>query len=251
MIFLAFAASTWLAIRRAKAEGIKSDVVMDMVVWILISSLLGARLTYVVFHLSEFRGRWLDVISPIQSDGTVGIAGLVVLGGVALAIPVAVYFLKKRNIPTLKMLDILVPSLALGMAIGRVGCLLNGCCFGIPTNIAWGIEFPVSCLAGSVYPGEHLHPTQVYESLYGLAIMGVLLLRSPHRRFTGELFYLFLVLYGIARFFNETIRHYQSSMVPFQIGSTDITVSMLATLFMILIGLMLLIRGYKTQQGKT
>jgi len=251
MIFLAFAAATWLAIRRAKVEGIKSDIVMDMVVWILISSLLGARLTYVIFHLDEFRGRWFDIINPIQSDGTVGIAGLVVLGGVALTIPVAIYFLKKREIPALKMLDILVPSLALGMAIGRIGCLLNGCCFGIPTNVPWGIEFPVSCLAGSAYPGEHLHPTQIYESLYGFAIMSVLLLRSPHRKFTGELFFLFLVLYGIARFINETIRHYQSSMVPLQLGSIDITVSMLATLAMIITGLLLLIRGYKTQIGKS
>ena len=222
---------------------------MDMVVWIMVSSLLGARLTYVIFHLDEFRGRWIDVISPIQSDGTVGIAGLVVLGGVALCIPVAVWFLKKRNIPALKMLDILVPSLALGMGIGRIGCLLNGCCFGIPTDLPWGIEFPTTCLAGSAYPGQHIHPTQVYESLYGFAIMGILLLRSPHRRFTGELFFLFLVLYGIARFMNETVRHYQSSMIPLRLGSTDITVSMLATLFMIILGLLLLIRGYRSQHG--
>ncbi len=105
MIFLAFVLGTWLAAVRARRDGIDVGVVVDLVVWILISSLVGARVTYFLFHLDEFRGppdgsgpiRWLDIVNPIQSDGTIGIAGLVFLGGVVFAVPVTWLYLRRKG----------------------------------------------------------------------------------------------------------------------------------------------------------
>ncbi|MDP8229346.1 MAG: prolipoprotein diacylglyceryl transferase [Candidatus Electryoneaceae bacterium] len=233
MMFVAFAAGLILASVRAKRAGISPQVVMDLTVWLMIGGLAGARLAYVLFHVDEFQGRWWDTISPIQSDGTIGIAGLVVLGGVIAAIPTMWWFLRRRNIPFLKMADIMMPSLALGIAIGRIGCLLNGCCFGQPTDLPWGIVFPHICYAGSVYPGLSIHPTQLYSVGYSAIIAVVLLLRTSHRRFEGELFYLFFVLYGIARFGVETVRYYRPGMILFHIDSFAVTVSMVVSLSMI------------------
>jgi len=249
MIFLAFAFGIWLGMKRAKRVGINPGKVMDISVWLLISSMIGARLMYVLFHLDEFRGRWLDVISPFQSDGTIGIAGLVVLGGVMFAVPVGWIYLKHNRIPPLKMMDILIPSLALGTAIARVGCFLNGCCFGLPTNLPWGVVFPETCYAGSVFPNQHIHPTQLYEIIYSVIIGVILLLRSPAKRFEGELLYLFFILYGPFRFLNETLRYYRESMIPFSIGEFSVTISMLLSAALTVAALIMLIRGYRKAGG--
>lgn len=224
--------------------GIDSKVIFDLVVWILIASLSGARITYVLFHLDEFRGRWLDIINPIQSDGTVGIAGLVVLGGVVFAIPAVWLFMRNKGIPFLKMADVLIPSLAFGNGIGRIGCTLNGCCFGHPTDLPWGIVFPQTCIAGSVFPGQPLHPTQIYALLYSFAIGGFLLWYTRRRRFEGELFFLFFVLYGIVRFLNETLRYYQPGMILVKTTTFSLTVSMIISLIMFATGGIFLVRGY-------
>jgi len=245
MVFLGFALATWFATLRGKKEGFAPNVVMDLVVWILVSSLIGSRAMYVMFHLNEFHGRWLDIISPIQSDGTIGIAGLVFLGGVLTAVPVSAWYMHRKGIPFLKMIDVMIPALALGMGFGRIGCFLNGCCFGVPTDQPLGMIFPSNCIAGGVFSGIHIHPTQLYAIIYNFSIMVILTLRTPYRRFTGELFYMFLALYGIARFLNETVRYYQSSMIPLHIGSIDITISMIITFIMFITGLAMLVREYR------
>ncbi len=245
MVFLGFALGTWISVKRGKSAGIESNVIMDLVIWILVSSLIGARLMYVLFHLDEFKGRWLDAISPIQIVGTVGIAGLVILGGVLAAVPAGAWFLRKKNIPFLKMADIMAPGLAIGIAAGRIGCFLNGCCFGHPTELPWGIAFPEECLAGSMYPHQTIHPTQLYAIIYNLGVGIFLMARSPHKKITGELFYLFLILYGVFRFLNESVRYYRPSMVPLHFGSFDLTISMIISILMALTGVILLAKGFR------
>jgi len=245
MVFIAFVFGIYLGERRAKRAGLAAGVVTDLSVWLMISSLLGARLTYVGAHLSEFRGRWLDAVSPFQSDGTVGIAGLVLLGGVAAALPASAIYLKRKRIPFAKMADLLAPSLVFGIAIGRIGCFLNGCCFGSPTSLPWGTVFPNDCYAGYIYPDQHLHPTQLYEML-GCAIVGAYLLWwTARRRFEGELFCLFLALYGVIRMPIESIRYYRPDLVPLHLGPLQVTGSMLVSAAMIIAGGVLLVRGYR------
>ncbi|MFN3821211.1 MAG: prolipoprotein diacylglyceryl transferase [bacterium] len=237
MVFLAFALGWWLAMRRGKREGINPAVISDLTLWIMVSGLLGARLTYVAGHLSEFKGRWLDIISPIQSDGTIGIAGLVILGGFISATGVGAWYLRRKGIAFLKMGDILAPSIAFGIAIGRIGCFLNGCCFGLPTNLPWGAHFPPDSLAGAVYPGVAIHPTQVYEFIYSSLIGLYLLYRTPRRKFMGELFLQLVILYGFFRFFNEIVRHYESRHQIVIWDDIHLTGSMMVSVVMVALGL--------------
>ncbi len=250
MVFLGFALGTWLATAISKKEKVDPNLIIDAVMWVLISSIIGARITYVAFHLDEFQGRWLDIISPFQSDGTIGIAGLVVLGGFVAAVPAVWYFAKRKNISLLKLLGILAPGAALGFGIGRIGCLLNGCCFGVPTDLPWGMVFPQTCSAGYIYPHEHIHPTQLYAIIYNLAIAAVLVMRRTRVKFEGELFAWLLTLYGLFRFANETVRYYRPGMILLKLGSFDLTLSMVISLAMFTAGAILLARGFK-QRSKT
>lgn len=236
MIFLAFALGLLLAIHRAKRVGIPAQTVSDLTLVLMISGLLGARLTYVVGHLSEFKGRWLDIISPVQSDGTIGIAGLVLLGGFITATLVGAWYLRRKGVPFLKMGDLMAPSISLGIALGRIGCFLNGCCFGIPTHLGWGVQFPPHSLAGSVYPHQHIHPTQIYEFLYSGMITLYLLHRDKHKRFEGELFLLLIILYGFFRFFNEMVRHYSPSYRLVLFDGVHLTGSMMVSAIMVGVG---------------
>jgi len=251
MIFLAFAFGLWLGVRRGKPEGIDSNTTMDFVVWMMISSLIGARLAYVFAHWSEYAAHPLDMISPFQSDGSIGVAGLVVLGGVATAVPTAYYFARKRSIPFWKLVDVMMPSLAFGMAIGRIGCHLNGCCFGLPTELPWGIVFPKGSLAAMTFPGLHIHPTQAYDFLYNIAIGLILIWFTPRRRYEGELFALFMLLYGLNRIWVEAVRYYEPSLVPVKVWGVHITGSMVGSALMIALGLFLLLspQGRRLKRG--
>lgn len=232
-MMLAFLAGIWMAMERGKRRGIPGEFVADLSTAILIGSLLGARGLYVLTHLAEFRGRWLDTIKPVQSDGTIGIAGLVLLGGVLVAIPLTVWYTKKRGHSVLDTVDLLAPSLALGIAIGRVGCLMNGCCYGQSCDLPWAIHYPVD---SALHALGAVHPTQVYSILANLSVMAVLLWIARRRAFPGQIFALFLLLYSPGRFIVEFLRDYEPSMIRGHIGGWAVTTSQLLTLGMFVAG---------------
>ena len=236
---VAFGLGIWVAMKRADARGIGGKYALDLAVLILIFSLIGARAAYVVTHWREFAGHPLDVISPVQHNGQIGIAGLVLLGGVIAGFISAWVYSRRRQIPFLVTTDLFVPSLALGIAIGRIGCFFNGCCFGLPSDLPWACTFPPESLAGDVYPGVHVHPTQLYETLYMLLVFTYLLVRDrkPHPR--GEGTGWFLLLYGIGRFFIEMLRWYESEMIL--ISSPRFTISQLISAAMVIAGVVLIV----------
>ncbi len=249
MLALSFLAGIWLATKRAKKRGIDPNHIMDVSVVIIISSIVGSRLLYVIFHLDEFRGRWLDTINPFQSDGQIGIAGLTLLGGVVLSFISCMLYLYIKKLSFLKFADIIVPSVALGIFLTRIGCYLNGCCFGLPCDGAVCVEFPHHSAAGSVFPNQSLIPTQLYSSLYGLFMLVALLYLERHQRFTGFLFYWFLVLYGISRFTIDFFRFYESSMVVFKIGEAAISVNQTISLIFVITGVVALVYNYIKLNG--
>lgn len=216
------------------------NTVIDFSTAIIISGLLGGRTLYVLTHLSEYRGRWLDIISPIQSDGTIGYAGLVLLGGVILAFITVTWLANRRNINLLTILDIFAPSLAIGIALGRVGCYLNGCCFGNPTDLPWGVTFPHGSSAGYIFPGIHIHPTQLYATLYNTALFfGLLWSEQRFKTFPGFTWSIFLVGYGVLRFLNELIRYQEMGLRLIRWDGGFITVSQTVSLIMVAGGIAL------------
>jgi phosphatidylglycerol---prolipoprotein diacylglyceryl transferase len=247
----AFGVGIWITTRRAEPRGFSPKFVLDLSVLILIFSLLGARFLYVVTHWGEFAAHPLDVISPFQSNGQIGIAGLVLLGGVIAAFATVFYYSRRRGFAFFAVTDLFIPATALGIAIGRLGCFFNGCCFGLPTSLPWGLVFPSDSLAGSVFPGTCVHPTQIYESLWMLLVFAGLLLWDRRARGLGQLTGLFLLFYGIGRFYIESLRWYEHQMILFQIGAARLTISQVLSAAMILCGAALIARSLKQPAVRT
>jgi phosphatidylglycerol---prolipoprotein diacylglyceryl transferase len=238
---IAFGLGIWVAMKRAEARGPGSQFALDLSVLILIFSLVGARFLYVVTHWDEYREHPLDAISPIQHTGKIGIEGLVLLGGVAGAFLVTAWYVRRKKHPYLMVTDIFIPSTALGIAIGRLGCFFNGCCFGLPTTLPWGIKFPADSLAGYIYPNTCVQPTQLYESAAMFLLFGGLMVydRKPHAM--GKVTGIFLAAYGVWRFFNESQRWYEHEMILFQ-SPFRFTFSQLLSAGMVILGIYLILR---------
>ncbi len=244
MLALSFLLGIMLAVHRAKKRDVNPNHVMDLSVIILISAIVGSRFLYVIAHLDEFRGHWLDTINPFQSSGQIGLAGLTLLGGVILSFISSFIYLRRKKLPFLRFADVVIPSVGLGIFLTRIGCFLNGCCYGLPCEQGhFCLTFPPDSAAGSIFPGVPLIPTQLYSSLYGLIIFVVLLALDRRRHFEGYLFYWFLILYGLSRFIIDFFRYYESSMVLFEIGGKGLSVNQGISILFIISGVMALYYG--------
>jgi len=112
----------------------------------------------------------------------------------------------------LLVFDYFAPALGLGLFLGRIGCFCNGCCFGTPTDLPWGIAFPVGSIPWFVYGTQPLHPSQLYSSLYGLGLFFGMHVLLKHKRFDGQVAAIFLVIHAIFRFAIESVRYYETDM---------------------------------------
>jgi len=242
MMMAAFATGIFSIIHRAKKSGIDSGVMWDLSLVILFSSLIGSRLLYVITHIEEFRGNWFAIVNPVQPDGRIGIAGMVLLGGVVTATIAAIIFLKRRKLDVWQFADIVAPALALSMGIGRLGCFANGCCFGNPTDSFLGVVFPPDSPAGSHFYGIAVIPTQLISFCWGIAFFVILLYLDRIKKFNGFTFSLFLIGYSIFRILIDTIRYYDEADILIHTESLRITVSQSISAGMILFGVILFFR---------
>ncbi len=199
MIVAAIVISTLVFRKAAPQYGIKPDDVVDCVTLGVLLSLIGARLLYVVLN-------WTDefAVAP-ASAWRVWEGGLSFHGALAGAILAVALFCRRKKIPFYSFVDCCAPGFALGYGIGRIGCLLNGCCFGTSCSSKWGLRF-------EGVDGYHV-PTQIYSSLAGFLIAAVLWRLQQSKPNSGVLFYLFLTLYAAYRFVIEFWRAGVSAVV--------------------------------------
>lgn len=249
MLATSFVLGILLAARRAQRAGIDQNRIMDLGVLVAISAIVGARLFYVAFHLDEFRGHWTDTFNPFQSSGEVGIGGLTLLGGVILATVTSYLYLRAKKLSFLRVADAVAPSLGLGIFLTRIGCFLNGCCFGVPCHLPWAMTFPYGSPAHYHYGSVPLHPTQLYSSLGGLVMFLALLALGRRRHFDGYLFFSFLVFYGIGRILVDFVRYYEPSMVLVHLGSVALSMNQGISLLMLLVGIAGLILGVRKRSA--
>ncbi len=189
MLAVAFLAGTLLARAEAKRKDLDPDIIFDLVLVIAAAGIIGARLFYVIGHLQEFAEKPLLAFAFWQP-------GLVFYGGLLLGAVAVFVFARLRRLFLWDIADILAPGLALGYAIARIGCFLNGCCYGAPTNLPWGVNFF----------DVPRHPTQIYSLIYSFAIFSVLWLSRKKITKPGVLFWSYLGMYSIARFTIEFFR---------------------------------------------
>jgi phosphatidylglycerol:prolipoprotein diacylglycerol transferase len=213
MLMLSFLLGVGLARSRARAAGIDPSKIMYLGVVVIIATLVGARLLFVVLNYRQFAGDLLKAIHPYQ-DGVLRLGGLVMNGGVVCSAIFVVVFSRWKRMPVLRTLDVVAPSVALGIFLTRIGCFLTGCCYGTPTKMPWGVIFPADSDAGfyqrhKLAELQPIHPTQLYSAAYGLAIfVALLVLERKFKRFDGFTALGLLALYSAARFVVEFFRHY-------------------------------------------
>lgn len=197
------------ALIRARRRGLDGQRVMDLGIWIIVSALVGAKLLLFVVDFKQFTRNPADLLGLARSGG-------VFYGGLIAAVTVAFIYLRRHRLPLWTTTDVFAPGIALGHVVGRMGCLLAGCCFGKPTSLPWAITFTNPAAAANVGTplGVPLHPTQLYEAGAELLILAFLLVweRRGHG-FPGRTFWSYMLLYGVTRFVIEFYRGDSRGMV--------------------------------------
>jgi phosphatidylglycerol:prolipoprotein diacylglycerol transferase len=193
MMAVAFLAALWLLRRRAPSFGIEPETATDIGVWLLLSGLVGAKLLLVVVEWPSYVRSWSEFASLARAGG-------VFYGGLIGAVVATAILLRLRRISFWTFADAAAPSVALGQALGRVGCFLAGCCWGRECTLPWAVTFtnPVARENVGVPLGVPLHPTQIYEFV-GTLVLCLLLLRFERRRFSGETFARYVLGYALLR----------------------------------------------------
>lgn len=209
LLAAAYLAGLWLATRRATAAGLDGTKVLDLGIWVIIAALVGAKALLLIVDFRHFTSRWQEFTTLLRSGG-------VFYGGLLAAMVVCIYLLSKHRLPLWRSADLFAPGIALGYGVGRLGCLLAGCCYGKPSDLPWAITFtdPAANLNVGTPLNVPLHPTQIYESAAGLLILVIVLaLERRGRTFPGRTFWTFVLLYAISRFGIEFFRGDDRGMV--------------------------------------
>ena len=182
--------------REARRIALDTDKIMSLFLWVLISGFVGARILYIFVEWDRFLD---DPLRTIFSRG-----GFVFYGGFILAFGIAIWQTGRKGLNIWKTADIFAPAVAVAYAIGRIGCFLNGCCYGRPTDSWLGVSFPPESPAGSM--GKPLIPIQLFSSLNLFIIFAVLVTLRRYKKFDGQIFWLYVLLYGVSRSIIEIFR---------------------------------------------
>ncbi|HEV8385599.1 MAG TPA: prolipoprotein diacylglyceryl transferase [Candidatus Acidoferrales bacterium] len=193
----------WLARRNAMEDGLDGDRVWNLGVYAVLAGLVVAKVWLIFADWGYYMAnpREIFALSTLQSGGTF-------YGGVLGALVMVLVYARYAKLPFLPLADAYAPCVALGAMLGRLGCFSAGCCYGKATQVAWGVTFTSQYahdLVGTPL-NIRLHPTQLYDSFAAAGIFIVLLLMRKRRRFTGQLWAMFMILYGAMRFTTEFFR---------------------------------------------
>ncbi len=195
-VAIGFIVGLAVAVRRARREGVDPERITDLGMWLIISGMLGGKLFHIIFF-------WNDFISAWREEGLRSLReGFVFYGGFICASLTAVAYTTVKKLPFFRIADIFAPSIALGHAFGRMGCFFNGCCYGKPCSLPWAVRFPPP----HIMAGIPVHPTEIYEALGNLAIFGGLSAWFKHKRVDGQIWWLYVLSYGVLRFLVEFFR---------------------------------------------
>jgi phosphatidylglycerol:prolipoprotein diacylglycerol transferase len=214
MLFIAYVASISMTSWRARKGHMNPQFAFDLATWLFIGGIVGARVFFVIQYRDRFTS-FFDIFK-IWEGGIVFYGSLI---GGALAF-FAIWAIKR--FPLLPMADAIAPALCIGLAIGRLGCFLNGCCYGDRCDLPWAVRFPagsapfkdqvsVGLLAPNALASLPLHPTQLYSTIDGLVILFVVLAFWPFRKADGHAMALYFMLYSVTRFLVEQLRNDESA----------------------------------------
>src|SRR5262245_42307713 len=202
LLALAYLAGLQLAVFRARRAGVDPARIMDLGIYLIIAALVGAKLMLVIVDYKYFQAQPRELLSLVRAGG-------VFYGGLLAAFATGMFLVGRYKLPLWTTADLIAPGIALGHVVGRIGCLLAGCCYGKPTSVPWAITFtdPVASVNVGTPLNYPLHPTQLYDAGAELIILFVLLFTERRGRpFPGRTFWLYMLLYAISRYIIEIYR---------------------------------------------
>ena len=232
LLAIAYLAGLQLAVVRARHAGLDATKVMDLGIYLIIAALVGAKLMLIVVDFDYFMANPGEVLSLVRAGG-------VFYGGLILSFATGLFLVRRYRLPVWASADMYAPGIALGHVVGRLGCLLAGCCYGRPTDLPWGLTFadPVAAANVGTPLGVPLHPTQLYDAGAELLILVALLaFERRGRLFHGRTFWLYILLYAISRFVVEIYRGDPRGMVM------GISTSQFVSLLILPVAIVMLLR---------
>jgi len=192
MVAIGYLAALLTSAYLTKKDGVELEHTLTIYIYTAIFSIIGARSFFVLQFIGEYIKHPMEILM-IQRGG------FVFLGGFMAAFLAIYIYVRMNKLDIWRVLDVMSPGVMLGYAIGRIGCFLNGCCYGIVTKVPWAVRFP---------PEECFrHPTQLYSFFASLTIFGILLAVFNSKRFTGQVFLLAVSMYSVYRFILEFFRY--------------------------------------------
>ncbi len=244
MLSLSLILGIYLTGRNGKKQGLDELKVLTACLWGIIFLILGARLFFIIQNYQSYLANPAKILQLWKG-------GMVFYGGFIGGVGAAVIYMRIKRISVQNFLDASTPSIPLGLFLTRIGCFLNGCCYGKLSELPWAVHYP---LGSRVYNGQlktglieaaqelslPVHPTQLYSSLNGLLLFLVIYYWARHKRFDGELFWGFSLLYSITRFIIEFFR---GDQVRTEVLS--LTIPQLVSITLATLAIVFLTRGYR------
>ena len=207
MIALGAVAAVMFAQRRWQRQGGTAEDITAIATWAIPAGLVGARLYHVLTDLQKFEGRWLDALAIWKG-------GLGIPGGLIAGVATGVWVARRRGLQMSQMMDVVAPAIPLAQAIGRLGNWFNQELFGRPTDLPWGLRIDPENRPARFLDEAQFHPTFLYEGLWNLALIAVLLLvERTWRLRPGQLFLLYVGGYGVGRLWVEALRADEATQI--------------------------------------
>ncbi|MDR0956457.1 MAG: prolipoprotein diacylglyceryl transferase [Endomicrobium sp.] len=214
------------SIKKSKSKIISGSELSSLVIYILIFGVVGSRILFVFMNLNEFFLHPLDIFKLWHG-------GLVYYGGFILVIIFIMIYAKTKKINIFRFADFFAPALALGHAIGRIGCFFAGCCYGKKSNLPWTVVFNNKDSLAVI--GVHLHPTQLYESFGNFLLFIFLHFYSKKEHKIGMLLAIYFIVYAILRFIVECFRGDYRGQCYF-----GLSISQIISVFLFIVGVFVL-----------
>jgi len=222
MLLVAAMAGTWLSIVRGRSMGFDADTILALGMEVFLWGIVGARLFYVIEYRDQFFAAGRSWPESLMSVLNIAAGGLVVFGSLPTAALAAWRFASRRGLSLPRLADCIAPGLLVGLAIGRIGCFLNGCCYGGACDLPWAVRFPpdsppwLDQAAQGLLPAAAadggrpwslpVHPAQLYAAIDAAILAVLACLATPLARRDGQVFALVLTLHPISRLLLEAIR---------------------------------------------
>jgi phosphatidylglycerol:prolipoprotein diacylglycerol transferase len=204
LLAAAYLSALWWVGRGARRAGLDADALTSLGIWAIVGALVGAKALLVLRSAADYMARPSDLLSMSLLTSAGDFYG----GFIGALIASAIFFRKHPGMPVWRAADVCAPAIALGQAIGRIGCFMAGDDYGRPASVPWAVTFTNADAAriGGAPLGVPLHPVQLYESLACLALFGFLVWLSRRRHRDGDVIATYTLLYAIARFGLEFFR---------------------------------------------